>query len=394
MQLSQLESQIKKSIYYKNLTSSDFTKILFVIDHSLPSDEKHLAKKKLLTDIISLIDKNKFYESYNFTGKTYLNYTIDRKNIEDIKIIILSVIIFIILLLTFIYRNIFRITLLFSSAIFCLAYSFFIFFVTNQHFTVINITLPILIIVIALSDSIFITHRADTLIPLHQLKNNFIINLIKKTWLPCFLTSLTTGIAFFSFYYSDVLPVKELGKISLPIIFGAYFIIMLSNYLLIYYFFDSYKKTIIDYQKTSNFFTCFNKIVNNILQKNYKKIIIISSIFIITISFGLHKLYTETNFLKIFFKYDSPDIIGYHELDNYFSGSGAVELVINNNNLNYEDIDDFNFTQNLREDIEKLNLVRETNSYHDVVAMTHDAFGGDKIYPNNSKRLSSRIIIY
>ncbi len=386
----ELEEKIKNSIYYKNLVSTDWRNFLIIIKHQIPKENIFQFRSDLVNFSNEILKKYSFYQDYNFSGESFLNYKIDKDNLEDLQLLLILAFLVAVLLLLLIYRDFFRVVLLFTSSSLCLVFCFLVFYLYQENFTIINIILPILIIVIALSDSIFITSRADLLMTKHQQKKNIIINLIKQTWLPCFLTSITTAISFFSFYFSEIIPLKKLGLIAPPIILGSYIIIVTSNWLAIYYFLANYKLSIRHY-KISN--KILGKIIDRInkFDKFYdKKILLIALIMmIVSASFLWTKFYTETNFLKIFFKNDSRIVQGYKNLDNNFNGSGTVNLILQNES--FTQIETFNQLKKLKYKLQSSN-VKDINSYHNVISMIHKSFKKEELYPQNSSALEQELL--
>ena len=93
------------------------------------------------------------------------------------------------------------------------------------HFiTIINITLFILVLVITVADAIHMLNYWERF----TLKNSKqpIFDTIRATWLPCFITSITTAVGFGSFATSSIIPLNQYGIQSFFVMIFAYVIVM------------------------------------------------------------------------------------------------------------------------------------------------------------------------
>ena len=164
----------------------------------------------------------------------------------------------------------------------------------GHHVTIINITLFILVLVITVADGIHMLSYWERYV-INKSKHP-IADTIRATWLPCFITSITTAVGFGSFASSDIIPLNQYGLQSFLVMIFGYIIVMTTVPFLLPI--NSTKNQlqkryrIIPKNSIRNFTT-------NYIQ--FKKILAISLIFTIAFSQALWKSETETSFISVFF---------------------------------------------------------------------------------------------
>ena len=387
-----VEKAFSDSIYHKILAPEKLDQAVIVIYHELPGKlSKYMERGSIIAEVSNIVSKYDAFVGYKLAGKTFLSYHIDQLNISNLTVLLFLALILVIVVLLVIYRNIIRVVLILLSSICCLIYSLMIFKLFARDIDIISMILPILVIVISLSDSIFINARAELLLNKYPNKKLFLKALITQTKLPCFLTSLTTAIGFGSFYFSEITPLHNLSYLAIISIMGSYIIIVCINWISIYFLFNKLKD-IIRLKNQGKYFDKLLYYSKSIIELHYRKILLFSIVIVFFFAFGLFKIYTETNFIKIFFKENHP-VVQHHQLidDNYY-GSSTVDLIILDKNFTFQDITDFNRLKNIKDELEGLSLVKKILSYHDIVSMVHRGFIEDEKYPLDSLQLEQELL--
>lgn len=402
---SSLEDRFSDSIYNKILANQNFDQALVVISHKLPGRfTEYDERSEIIGDVTDIVNKYSFYHDYKFAGESFLGHQIDNLNMNNLSFLLFLSLIVTFVLLIVIYQNFLKIMLVSASSICCLIYTLLLFHLFDKEISIVSMVLPILVVVISLSDSIFIQARAELLFKSFSDRKNLIRELIKKTWMPCFLTSLTTAIGFGSFYFSKIVPLKILSYLSVVSIFGSYIIIVSLNWVSIYLLFDELKSIGINYGKKRYLGSILN-FSNNLVEVQHKKIIFFSLVIVLLFSAGLFRIYTETNFIKIFFKEKHPVSINHQIIDDEFHGSNNIDLVILNNDtplskihqlqrkeISFQDIEDFNYLNDIKYRLTSVPYVNKLLSYHDIISMVHRGFLPDAIYPYDSFQLEQELL--
>lgn len=184
-----------------------------------------------------------------------------------------------------------------------------------------TINIPVFIVAIGIADAIHIYG-----IWLRKIKEGIstkeaVLFSLEKNILPTFFTSLTTVIGFGSLAFSSIVPVSTLGIATSSGVILAFMLslIWLPSVLMLI---NNNKKNI-NNKKKNTFKWNYGKFI-----LKYNKVIIISFIFLVSISFlGLFKLQIDTNMIKYFDK--DHDIRKSSEFTmNNLTGSVSYEIVI------------------------------------------------------------------
>ncbi len=100
-----------------------------------------------------------------------------------------------------------------------------------------TVVIPPVLLAISVADSIhLLSHYRKTLMQNGNRHHNAVIEALKAVWLPCFFTSLTTGIGFFSFITATIRPPKIVGIFTSIGVMIAFFltITMLPSSLMLF----------------------------------------------------------------------------------------------------------------------------------------------------------------
>ena len=169
-----------------------------------------------------------------------------------------------------------------------------IFIVLLGHYiTIINVTLFILVLVITIADGIHMLNYWERYV-LNKSPHP-IADTIRSTWLPCFITSVTTAVGFGSFATSSIIPLNQYGIQSFLVMIFAYIIVMTGVPFLL--------RIIPPRVRSEDDIVLFPSLlatVSNIIQNHTKKVVLISLFITLMISQALWKARTETSFISVF----------------------------------------------------------------------------------------------
>ena len=169
----------------------------------------------------------------------------------------------------------------------------------GHYITIINVTLFILTLVITVADAIHMLNYWERFV---LEKNKFPISeTIRATWLPCFITSITTAVGFGSFATSSIIPLNQYGIQS--------FFVMLIAYVIVMTFVPFLLRLIpprVGSAKDIEFFPKVTKAVLSLVQSKTRWVVILSFILTLGMAQWLWVLETETSFISVFL---SPTIL-------------------------------------------------------------------------------------
>ena len=182
----------------------------------LQRDKSDFFRRQLVIENIKkLFAQEEALKNIAIVGEGQLNYQLDLKSQQNLKILIPLCFGIMLILLMLIFRSWIHLLIITFTAALCLLLTFNIILLQGHPLTVIGLALPVLILVIATADSIHIISRWNALSSQGTFKPHQVLRLtLKQTWLPCLGTSITTSIGFGCFYFSEIIPLRHFGADS------------------------------------------------------------------------------------------------------------------------------------------------------------------------------------
>ncbi len=370
--LAEYEDIIKNSDYFGQLIDKGYKKFIVNLKYQLSKNNSAQEKREIVKTINQEIAKFPHFKNYKLSGKIYLDSQLNKNIKIDIKRLFLITTIIVLLCLLLIYRNIAKVCAAIYPAIISAIFTTHIINYYSGYYTALDIITLVSVIAIAISDGTHIINKWQYIREKHQ-KNTIKIQ-IKELFLasyrPCLITTISTAIGFGSFYFSEVIPLKNFALTAFFAIMVSYLNIIFFTILIIFI----NHKTIGNKEDQIQ----FKKIKKNIdriirLTISSKKIVILATISTIIVSFFLYKNnFNESNFINIFFKKSSEPYQAITQLDNNFAGSGSVNLILKTNQVNYfKEIKNFYKINKLVNKIKELENVTKVQSYINPVAEIH-----------------------
>tara|TARA_B110000196_G_scaffold84134_1_gene72708 strand:- start:116 stop:2515 length:2400 start_codon:yes stop_codon:yes gene_type:complete len=281
--------------------------------------EKNLNQKELLIKNVRNIinNQNNNYEYYLGGIDMIANDTISYVK-NDVIIFSFAVILFIIIVLLFIYKDIKWVLIPLITSIYSVIVMIGFIGYMNLEITAISSNFISLMLILSISMNIHIINHYK--INYHNSEiTKKIENTFKKMFWPCFYTGLTTIIAFGSLLFSNIKPIIDFGNImilSLIIIFLCSFSILP---LIIYYFPKINKSKKFKFSILKNFY--------EISIKNYNKILLLNFLLFSISIFGIYNLNVENSFIN-YFKSNTEIYKGMKLIDTQLGGTTPLDILI------------------------------------------------------------------
>ena len=290
----------------------------------------------LITDIRSAI-KSLNKDEYLYLGGISM---IADDSIEfvkkDIKNFGVGVFLFIVLILSLLFRKIKWVIIPLITTFYSVASIIGLLSILGWKITVISSNFISLIIILTISMNIHIIVRYQIIYKKEKTSIYNISETMKEMFLPCVYTSLTTIVAFFSLVFSDIRPVIDFGWIM---IFGL-IITFLSSFIVL--------PTLISFfPLTKNYQNHNNNIINilfKLIKKYGKSIIFINILLFIIAIWGTTQLKVENSFIN-YFKEKTEIYKGMKLIDEELGGTTPLDIIIKfkdsviNENTNSTDSD-------------------------------------------------------
>ncbi|MCK4799148.1 MAG: MMPL family transporter, partial [Spirochaetes bacterium] len=338
--------------FYDKIISRDKKSVIFFLYYP----EEYLSKKNIMKDIDHIIDSFSDQNGFNIylAGMHIIYEELNTKTMQETSKLFIFTLILLILITLILLRNVFDILYILIVNIFSvsIAFSFFSFF--NGKLNMVVMLFPILTMILSTSDTIHIINtfkgKIDTT------KKNIVTTTIHKAFLPCFLTSLTTLIGFFSLSMSKIGVISDLGIYTSIGIVSSFF-----SAIIISIIYLSFKKKRFKYKdKTSKLITYYCKFIKK------SKIFIIIAVFIILIFsiYFITRLNIDTYSIGMLGK-NNRIFKDSQKIENSFGYYLPLEIMINTEN-NHED-SRIETLYNIEIFQEKLNGIKEIGTTLSIV---------------------------
>ncbi|ASB51159.1 RND transporter [Alkalitalea saponilacus] len=232
-ELGALKSAIENSEAAQRFVSSDFTSTAIIVTKSLGTDDD-----ALVADMISVIENNPGREAVYIGGLPYLRTSIKTYINRDLKLLLPTALVLMVLMLYFFFREWKGVLLPFSVVVLSIIFSFGFMAVMDWEISLVSVLLPIMLIAIANDYGIH-------LINLYQEKcrtGNFnsmgaiAMEIYRELRKPILITALTTIGGMLGLLTHKMAPAAQLGVLaSLGILLAFLMSIFLIPVLLSFY---------------------------------------------------------------------------------------------------------------------------------------------------------------
>ena len=350
----------------------------FLVSISTNKKLSYIEQKILFKELKKTLINFPVLNPYSLSGDLFIKFESNEKTISNLKKVSILSIICCFFIFLIIFRSLKSVFVIITPAFFNFSLCLFLIVFILDKINILTIILPCTIFVIALSDSIHIFYRSRLLSATYQGKELFKAS-FKDTFLPCFITSFTTGVGFSSFIFSEILTLKNFSLISMPIIiFTLLVICFLSNYL---------SSFLLHKQEKMKPLNLFTKTIFS-----YQRIILLLMLLSFLFLIPLKSLQVQGSLVNMFFSEQSSITKNLNFLDEKFLGSMSFDLVLKSEKGDFfKKIENYNKVIKLQEDIKKNSLVKQVLSYNQQVQMIHKTFSSETPNPISNEQLEQEL---
>ena len=381
------------SPYYGQLISKDYKIITFSV--LVDSVKKSELREETLNNIYQLLQEYQDLGDVSVAGNLRLKAQLNTSTNSELGRLLMITALILSSFLLLMFGQFWRVGLLFGTAGLCVLVAISIVVLSGHDLTIISLTLPVMIVVIALADCLHIMGYWDDMRQSETFTNTgaLLKRVMGYSWRPCLNTSLTTAIGFGSFALSDILPLQEFGRDAAIAVMVSYVIMLLAMTSGLWY--AAWQKP------SSNLDARNDAIITSILQKllklvnaRSKTITTFSILMLIITGTALGSARTETNLLDVFFKPDSEIYRAFNLIDDELGGSGSVDIIFTKHEEEFfRSYQPFAETLKLEKLILGLPLVKGVQSYLDPVREVHEKFANDgSAEPDNDEELNQELL--
>jgi len=304
-------------LYSNNIISKDFktTAILITINDIKDGD----TQTKLIKDIRNITDKYKSSGNLVLGGVSMIASDMGTYIKKDLKTYGISIFILLLLILLFLYREVYFVVNTFLILSMSLLVGAGVIALFNWPITVISSNYMAMQLIITTSILIHLTvrYKLNENLKIYNYEDNIMITM-REMFVPTALSILTTVVGFVSLLYADILPIVNLG-----LMMGTAIIIsLIISYLMFPALLMVFKR-----KKRNNYFLQLLSSVDKIIfTKSYIVLIITAIIFIFSLYFG-SKIFVENSFIN-YFKSSTEIYKGMYLIDNKLGGTTPLDIII------------------------------------------------------------------
>ena len=368
-----------------------------VIVRSSISDNsgKYRNNSILMNKIKPIVNKYLNEYSVHYAGNPYITGEVPKLIKKDALGLIVSGTLIMLLLLYVNIRNLkavfFIFIIIILSVISMNGFMGWLFYLTGYgifNFTIINTSMPIVLLTIANSDGVHIVTHFFKEIRVNDKKTS-ILKTMDALRFPISLTSITTIIAFLAMIYS---PIPQMMGYGLSISFGIFWAWFLSNTLL------PSMLLISNWDVRSTALSSMGIIERNINQITTlicnwpRRTLSIGILFVLIGSIGISLVKVEVNIIK-FFKENNSIRKSTEFVDKNFSGTMSLLLRIN---ADMKEPSTLNMISDIQNHIDSHKEVKMTLSLVDIIKQMHKTLYNDNAYykiPDNVDQISNLIFM-
>ena len=391
------KNALANPLYVKNLISSDGKTAAILVSVFNHPDEPGY-RKRLIEKCESTIGRYKDRTGRVFmAGWTTTNLYLSQYMKRDIVTFIPVTYLLITLAVFFFFRNIWLTLIAVLNISICMGTTMGLFPMLGITLNNVTTIVPPLVMALALCDTVHIfSHLNADLLKRFASKELALSYVLKKVFVPCFLTSLTTAIGFLSLALSDIAPIREFALIaSAGMVFEFIFAFMFMPGLLLIFSSDKIFR-IPNHSKNRE--SSFLKGIVRITRK-HNRIIIFSAIGLILASgFLASRIKVETNLLD-YFRKESPVKIAANFVESNLAGIRTLDI-----SLTAKQTDAFKNPANLEllEKIETYALsvtgVDSALSFADFIKDMNQSFHNERSryykIPDSEEKISQYLLLY
>ena len=412
---------IEDLINSRKINDKKITDIKSYLDDNLKIKDKILSKNEDYANIILIPLSDEYYPDlareihritdkykndnidFHFGGQAYVTGAVPDMVQDEVKILLFYGLILMIIILLLNLKSIKAVFLILiiiiSSMLSMFGFMGWVTFLTgskNFYFTLMNTSMPIVLLTIANSVGVHILSKFIRNLRKLKDKNLALIETMNNLNLPIFLTSLTTSLAFLTLYFS---PISAMIGYGLTIAFGIMWSWLLSNSMLpaliSLFNWNLNSKALSKPSYIENLMIKFGSLVEN----HPYKILFSTLVLVIFSIIGMFYINVEVQYNKMFRKgniiRDSAEF-----LDENMTGNVNLILRVTSS----QDYEPFKNPQNLN-DIDKMqnyldnfNNVKTTISVNDVVKQLHKVIEGNSneyySIPETRQKISNLFTMY
>ncbi|MBU4333849.1 MAG: MMPL family transporter, partial [Candidatus Omnitrophica bacterium] len=392
---------VSDDLYVKNVVSPDGKVAAFIIELEHLDDGDDLYKKHAIEDIEKIFEKR--WNKYYISGLTTIEHYFALYMQDDLKAFIPFMMMMIMFILYLSFRRLKMIVLPMASIVVSLVFSMAFLYLLGYSINNVTTIIPPILMAIMIADSIHLMQESITAKEKAQASgqdegdHSFLSSTMKHLMFPCFLTTLTTSIGFFSLTLSSVPPVRELGIV---VGVGVFFALVVT-----FTFLPAMAKQMNAFSFKRIIAGTESKSLDRVLmgigdfnKKNTEAVIFGTIVLVGFCIWGITKIKVETSVIE-YFKKDSAVYASTVFIEDNLSGVHTLNISLKSSSTDYfKDPRSLKKIESLTKYLYTIPEVDKVISVNDYIKEINKSFHNeDKAYyviPDSRELISQYVLLY
>lgn len=390
------KSAISNKLYVGNLISSNGRTAAIIIRPFDKPDDPEFRKRLVEKTEKILRPYEKEFKQFHLGGSTITNLRLSQYLKEDMAVFVPATYLFIMIAVWLFFRNVILTLLAIANISVCVGATFGLMGLTGvTENNITSIVIP-LVMALALCDTVHIFSHLDiNLLARFPDEKEALAHILNRVGLPCFLTTLTTAVGFFSLSVSEIQPIKEFAWIaSAGMVFEFLFSFFFLPPLLLLF---NPRRVYCSFQEGSGMAGLLKALFIKLVK--YKRWIVAAGILIVVWAAGMTtQLRVETNLIE-FFKEKSQVRAALTFIGQHLAGVETMDI-----SFKAQVADAFKEPSNLfviekvQRFVDGLDSVDKTLSFVDFLKDMNQSFHGEDSafyrIPDSMELVSQYLLLY
>lgn len=383
-------------LYVGNLIAKNGNTAAIVVEvYNRPDDQGY--RKRMVAATQKVLDSYKGQiDHFYLAGGTTTNLSLSQYLQRDMAVFVPITFFLVILTMWLFFRNIILTALAFANIGLCVGATVGLMGWTGVTLNNVSSIVVPLVMALALCDTVHIFAHLDRQIVIKLGdKVSALSYVLKRVYLPCLLTSVTTGIGFISLSVSQLEPIREFAWIAgTAMIFEFIFSFFFLGPLLLLF---SPEKIYRDRSSSSTFSQFLSHLGKNV-EKHSRAIAITGAIIVIVAMVSAANLRVETNVLA-FFRHSSPVRIALDWVGRNLSGVMTLDVALYSESADaFKEPKNLKIIEAIQNHITTISGVDKTVSFVDFIKDMNESFHSENAafyaIPDTMEAVSQYMLLY
>lgn len=385
---------IQNPLYRDNLISKDgSTAAIVVITYIRHDDPDYRAK--LLRQVDQVLNGYSKYFVFHKAGWTITDYALSQYMKRDLKVFIPITYMLVLFVIWIFFKKFYLVLIALLNISACMMSTMGLFGLTGIALHNVTSIVPPLIMAMSLADSVHIFSHLDDALLQKMSKIDSLRYIIKRLFLPCFLTTLTTAVGFFSLVSSELSPIRDFALMaSAGMVFEFFYAFFLIPPIL---FYSPSRWTFRSFTKKNDFINIFSEKIYKLTSTHTTKLLVLFFVVVVISIWGATKVRVETD-LNRFFMPSTKEYKDLEFIEKNLSGTGSLDVYLKTDIDGFKEPSKLYYIEKLQNFISKIPGVDKVISLNDYLKEMNKSFHNEnpKFYkiPETKNMVSQFLLLF